>query len=166
MQLLSARADTSMTSASIIFASFARRTLSAASSRSNRSEAVRSEQFDQLGARGVEHAQGAQLLKRFLIGIEGAVRDLDQLLALLRVGAIEQHRHKLCVCGMVGIANAIVNRLDGFRRAGPQQLARLLSHGGDHSVVAQQPPADMGQRDRLAPGRPNPALRAAAACAP
>ena len=101
--------DTSMTSASIILASFARRTLSAASSRSKPVQAVAAEQFDQLGAWGVEHAQGAQLLKSFLIGIEGAVCDLDQLLALLWIGAIEQHGHKLCVCRMVGIANAIVN---------------------------------------------------------
>ena len=84
-----------MTSPSIILASFARRTLSAASSRSSRSRPLLTEQFDQLGAWRVEHAQGAEFFKRFLIGVEGPVRDLDQLLALLRVGAIEQHGHEL-----------------------------------------------------------------------
>ena len=81
-----------------------------------------------------------------------------KLLALLRVGAIEQHGHELCVRWMVGVANAIVNRLDRLGRAGPQQLARFLRHRGDHSVVFQQSPADMRQRDRLAPGRAEPGL--------
>lgn len=83
-------------------------------------QAVAAEQFDQFGARGVEHAQSAQLLKSFLIGVEGPVCDLDKLLTLLRVGAIEQHGHKLCVRRMVRIANASMNRGDRLGGAGSQ----------------------------------------------
>ena len=73
-----------MTSASIILASFARRTLSAASSRSSRSRPLLPNSSISLGRGVSSDAQGAQLLKRFLIAVEGPVGDLDHLLALLR----------------------------------------------------------------------------------